>query len=94
MFHRFRGLLMSKFKYRDRVTIFRDILRSLLNDNEGKKKTNIMQSANLNYEQANKYIGLLIMNGFIMVSDRNTYKVTRKGVEFLNFFEKQSVKLK
>ena len=86
------GFLARSFKYRDRTTIVTDILKSISNSPFGKKKTQIMQSANLNYTQANRYIKLLIMNGFILITDTETYKITTKGLRFLQTVEQQKIR--
>ncbi len=81
------------FAKRDRVSIIVDILETLKNRHEGKRKTNIMQSANLSTDQVSKYLELLYLNGLIK-KDGNIYQVTRRGVEFLNTFESLNLKLK
>lgn len=86
------ALFSRSFKYRDRVTIISDILKSVSNSPTGKKKTQIMQSANLNYVQANRYIKLLVMNGFILITDMETYKITTKGLRFLQTIEQQKIR--
>jgi predicted transcriptional regulator len=79
------------FKYRDRVTIVSDILQSVRNSKEGRKKTQIMQSANLNYAQTKKYLNYLTDCGFLKVTDRQIYVITGKGSEFLLITQMQEI---
>ena len=81
------------FAKRDRVSICMDILETLKNKREGKRKTNIMQSANLSTDQVKKYLELLYINGLVK-NDRGIYQVTRRGVEFLETIEGLNLKLK
>lgn len=85
----FRGLLVSKFKYRDRASIVRDILDTIDRDPRGKTKTSIMRGANLNFEQANKYLDFLVLCDAIKAADPlrsqelARYRLTQKGTRFL-----------
>ncbi len=79
----------SSFKYRDRVAIIGDILRTVKETRSGRRKTQIMQSANLNYTQTMKYLGYLMGCGLITASDGETYIITSKGYEFLQLVEIQ-----
>jgi predicted transcriptional regulator len=85
----FNLILISKFKYRDRACIIRDILETISRDPKGKTKTSIMRGANLNFEQANKYLDFLIVCDAIRASNplRNQelarYRLTRRGLRFL-----------
>jgi len=81
----------SSFKYRDRVAIIGDILRSVKETRSGRRKTQIMQSANLNYTQTMKYLGYLMGCGLISVADGETYTITPKGYEFLQLVEIQKL---
>lgn len=82
------------FKYRDRVTIIADILKSVTENGKGKRKTKIMQSANLNYSQVNKYLDLLLRNGYVILDDGYMYKPTGEGLRFLQNLETDILKLK
>jgi predicted transcriptional regulator len=84
---------LSLFEKRDRVLIIMDILETLKDKHEGKRKTNIMQSANLSTEQVRKYLELLYINGLVSKYG-DVYRVTRKGVEFLEIFEMMNLRLK
>lgn len=85
--------LVLLFQKRDRVTIIADILKSLNYSKGGRRKTNIMQSANLSYDQLNKYLDLLIRNGYVIVEGQ-MYKPTSRGLEFLQTVENDYLKLK
>lgn len=93
-----RGL--SEFKYRDRVSIISDILKTVkYSSGKGKRKTQIMQSANLNYDQVNKYLALLISNGYIAAehSEINrgaVYRATSKGLDFVKILEAENLMLR
>ena len=71
------------FKYRDRAKIIADILISLAVKPDGKRKTNIMQSANLSSDLLNRYLDLLLRNGYIMVENSAIYKLTPRGLHLL-----------
>lgn len=86
------NLLFYFFK-RDRATIIADILKSLKYNPRGKRKTKIMQSANLNFDQLNKYLDLLMRNGYVMV-EGHMYKPTSRGLEFLETVEGNYLKMK
>lgn len=88
--HLFPAYLFAK---RDRVSICMDILETLKTKREGKRKTNIMQSANLSTDQVKKYLELLYINGLVK-NDGGIYQVTRRGVEFLETIERLNLKLK
>ena len=79
------------FKYRDRVTIIFDILDTVKKSREGKRKTQIMQSANLNYAQTKKYLNYLTDCGFLVVTERQTYIITNEGSRFLQFVALQKI---
>ena len=81
------------FSKRDRVTIIVAILETLKTKHEGRRKTNIMQSANLSTDQVSKYLELLAINGLIKM-DGNIYQVTRRGADFLEIFKRLDLTLK
>jgi len=81
------------FFKRDRATIIADILKSLRYNPKGKRKTKIMQSANLSYDQLNRYLDLLMRNGYVMV-EGHVYKPTSRGLEFLENVEGNYLKMK
>lgn len=69
---------------RSNIQIIRDMLK--VGEN-GAGKTEIMYSANMSYSQIQKYLGFLIVHGFIdRVEVGNpvvTYRVTDKGLSLL-----------
>jgi predicted transcriptional regulator len=93
----FDCVLISKFKYRDRASIIRDILETISRDPKGKTKTSIMRGANLNFEQVNKYLDFLIVCDAIRAADPlksqelARYRLTRKGLKFLRNSEMWSL---
>jgi len=57
-----------------------------------------MQSANLNYDQINKYLALLISNGYIkaersQIHGGSVYRATSKGLDFVEVLETQNLRL-
>jgi len=91
---------LYEFKYRDRVSIISDILKTVTNSGKekGKRKTQIMQGANLNFDQVNKYLGWLISNGYIEAEHSEihgpVYRVTSKGLNFVELLEAESLSLR
>jgi len=94
MFFRNPILNLSTFEKRDRVTIFMDILKSTRDSRKGKKKTQIIQSANLSHYQANKYLHLLLVNGLLFVDGEDRYRVTDRGAHFVKTLEALHLTLK
>jgi len=86
------SLFLNAFKYRDRTTIIGDILRSVRKSRDGRKKTQIMQSAKLNYVQTKKYLNYLLNYGFLVVTEKETYVITEKGSKFLQLLEIQQLR--
>lgn len=80
------------FKNRDRFSIIADILKAIRTE-KGKKKTEIMRSANLSYSLANKYLDLLLRNGYVILEDGNVYRATRKGLGFLQNLQTEYLRL-
>jgi len=81
------------FKYRDRISIIGDILETVKNSRKGRRKTQIMQSANLNYTQTKKYLDYLLDCGYLMVTERETYTITNKGSRFLQLVDLQKINM-
>jgi predicted transcriptional regulator len=79
--------IFSAFKYRDRTTIIGDILKSVQESKDGKKKTQIMQSANLNFVQFDKYMRYLLKCGLISITDKGRIDITVEGAKFLVLLE-------
>ena len=90
---------LGEFRYRDRVSIITDILRAVRDSSgKGKRKTQIMQRANLNYDQVNKYLALLLNNGYIEAKQTEmhgalVYRATNKGLDFVRFLEAENLRL-
>jgi predicted transcriptional regulator len=85
----FNPIRLASFKYRDRVTIFRDVLSTIKRSEEGRKYT-IMRKASLSYDQLNKYLFFLTNMGYIKEiaqADGRKYQVTEKGSVFLKSLE-------
>jgi len=82
--------ILRAFKYRDRTTIINDLLKTIKNKREV-KKTQIMQSANLNYVQTKKYLSYLMSCGFVIVTEKDTYMITEKGSKYLLLTEIQKI---
>ena len=89
----FGKILLSKFKYRDRVTIIGNILDTIQREPRGKTKTSIMRDANLNFEQANKYLHMLVLCDMVKATDPLhsqelvRYRLTERGFDLLREFE-------
>jgi len=66
------------FKYRDRLTIIVEILKTVDERPQGKRKTCIMQTANLSTPQMEKYLNLLLITELLKV-ENSVYKPTEKG---------------
>jgi len=83
--------IIRSFKYRDRCGIICDILTTCRSSQEGRKKTQIMQSANLNYIQTRKYLGFMVNCGYISVTQKETYMITAKGSKYLQMIQIQEL---
>ena len=83
--------IIHSFKYRDRGGIICDILTTCKSSQEGRKKTQIMQSANLNYIQTRKYLGFMTNCGYISVTQKETYVITAEGSKYLQMIQIQEL---
>lgn len=83
----FLSQVLYAFKYRDRTTIVSDVLKTVKDSRRGMRKTQIMQSANLNYIQTKKYLNYLLNYGFLVVTERDIYVITEKGTKYLQLVE-------
>jgi predicted transcriptional regulator len=72
-------------KHRSRLTILANIL-SVVNDNNGAKKTQIMYQAYLSYKLLVQYLKDITDAGLVVCEDENCYKLTQKGERFLAKF--------
>lgn len=89
MFH-FDPVRLASFKYRDRVTIFRDVLKTIKRPDKSGRKYVIMKHAALSYNQLNKYLLFLTNMGYVKEIAEQTgkkYEVTEKGSMFLKSLE-------
>jgi predicted transcriptional regulator len=70
---------------RGEVEIIRDVLEVCLG---GASKTRIVYGANLNFSRLDRYLGLLLGLGFLVVGDDSSrgvvYRTTEAGRDFLN----------
>lgn len=81
---------LCSFKYRDRVTIYRDVLKTIKRSDNCGRKYSIMKHASLSYDQLTKYLVFLSNMGYIREiaePDGNKYSVTDKGSVFLQGLE-------
>ena len=85
---------MPVFKHRDRLTVFSEILKKTRESKEGKRKIDIVRGTNLSYPQAEKYLNLLITNGFLYMNTNERYKPTEKGLKLVKILQLLNVRLK
>ena len=67
-----------------------DIIGKMLSlARNGVAKTSLVYRANLNFNMVNRYLNLLIKEGLVSIDKSSTtkYKITKKGIEFLNAYE-------
>lgn len=72
-------------KHRTRLVILATIL-SVVSDNNGAKKTQIMYQAYLSYKLLVQYLNDVTKAGLVMYEKENCYRLTKKGEEFLAKF--------
>jgi predicted transcriptional regulator len=72
-------------KYRGRLDIIADIL-SVVNDNNGARKTRIMYQANLSYKLLTQYLNDVVEAGLAKFGTKDYCILTHKGKEFLAKF--------
>jgi predicted transcriptional regulator len=72
-------------KHRTRLKILANIL-SVINSNNGAKKTQIMYQAYLSYSLLIRYLNDVTNAGLVKGVDENCYELTPKGVDFLAKF--------
>jgi predicted transcriptional regulator len=81
-------------KRRDKLFIMAEILDIA---REGSLKTQIMYRANLSFTQLNDYLNFMLRISLlekILENDRETYKATEKGVDFLQRYREITELLK
>jgi len=92
--HFIGSFVLLTFKKRDRATIVADILKSVGSSFRGRRKTNIMQCANLSFDQANRYLEVLLNHGYVILDGGYMYRLTTKGLTFLRNLESDYLRLK
>ena len=61
-----------------------DIIMSILDSARfGKGKTELMNSANMSSSQTKQYIGMLTKKGLLEMSDKHSFRTTKKGLDYL-----------
>src|SRR5215203_2125734 len=78
----------SSRRSRGRTQIIADILHQC---KENKRKSHVMQKANLNFDQVSHYLGDLLGRGLVeqgLSEGGNIYRTTDKGREFLDRYQK------
>ncbi len=75
-------------KYRSQMKIYVDIMRVIQREDNRAKPTRILYGANLSHDRLLKYLEELKTLGVIeeINNEERLYKLTQKGVEFLNEF--------
>ena len=73
-------------KHRSRLKILARIL-SIASNGTGAKKTQIMYQAYLSYDLLIRYTNDLIQSKLLVCDERNFYKLTTLGQEFLSRFD-------
>ena len=75
-------------KYRSQMRIYVDIMRVIQREDNRAKPTRILYGANLSHDRLLKYLEELKTLGVIeeINNEERLYKLTQKGVEFLNEF--------
>lgn len=59
-------------------------IKILKETKSGKKKTELMRDAGLSYLQTKQYLGILLEKGLLEIDEKQRYKTTKKGLEFLD----------
>ena len=72
-------------RHRSRLKILASIL-SVVSDNAGAKKTQIMYQAYLSYSLLTRYLNDVLNAGLLVCDDGNRYILTQKGERFLARF--------
>jgi len=75
-------------KYRSQMRIYVDIMRVIQRENNQAKPIRILYGANLSHDRLLKYLEELKNLGVIEEMDEGDryYRLTQKGIEFLNQF--------
>jgi predicted transcriptional regulator len=80
-------------KYRSQFRIYVDIMKVIQREQNEAKPTRILSGANLSHDRLVKYLGELKALNVIQESgsEEKVYRLTQKGVEFMNNFRKVEV---
>ena len=76
---------------RSKVSILKDILRTIERENGKAKPTHILYGANLSHDRLKKYLDSLVAEGFIEKIEekgQQYYSTTLRGKEFLSGINK------
>ena len=76
-------------KYRSQMKIYVDIMRVIQHEENHAKPTRILYGANLSHDRLLKHLDELKTLGVIeevVESDDRFYRLTQKGIEFINQF--------
>jgi predicted transcriptional regulator len=76
-------------KHRSRLQILESIL-SVISDNEGARKTQIMYQAYLSYKLLSRYLNDVLNAGLVVCDNKHCFRLTPKGEKFLAKFNKYS----
>jgi len=82
-------MMQKTSKYRSQMRIYVDIMRVIQLEYNQAKPTRILYGANLSHDRLLKYLEELKTLGVIeeiVDGDDRFYKLTQKGIEFLNEF--------
>jgi predicted transcriptional regulator len=72
-------------KHRSRLQILESVL-SVISDNEGARKTQIMYQAYLSYKLLSRYLNDVLNAGLVVCDDESCFRLTPKGKRFLARF--------
>jgi predicted transcriptional regulator len=76
-------------KDRTRIEIISQILKAANGGRDGAKKIRIMYRANLSHEQLKQYLMFLTQNNLLGYDlDTRTFKITEKGLRFLDTYDR------
>jgi predicted transcriptional regulator len=85
-------IVFVSMKKRDRINIIRLILEVSNEADYAKKTTKIMYKALLNHPQLKEYWTVLTESDLLSYDvDTHTFKITEKGLKFLNAYSRQVI---
>jgi predicted transcriptional regulator len=85
-------IVSTSMKKRDRINIIRLILEVSNEADYAKKTTKIMYKALLNHPQLKEYWTVLTESDLLSYDvDTHTFKITEKGLKFLNAYSRQVI---